>query len=182
MELTLASADQFLGIAFTLLAMSVSKKSFMTSPDAMRSIRIAFALSSIVQVLIALYIKYKVSKVNLQKKFKYKPENSILGISENEHQEEIEISFVEYDKNEATKHLRSTVLQVALYTFLTFKFNAIQPLLIKTANLLKSLMFSPLYRVYLYNVDMKRPFEANLLFASSAPAASTPEKKKKKEE
>lgn len=183
MEITLASADQFLGIAFTLLAMQVSKKSFMTTSEAVKFIRIAFACSSLVQILIALYIKHRVSKINLQKKFKYRPEGSILSISENDQQEEVEISFAEYDSNEATKHLRSTILQVAFYTFLTFKFNAIQPLLIKTANLLKSLLFSPLYRAYLYNIDMERPFEKNpLLPRKTTPVPASPEKKKKKEE
>jgi hypothetical protein len=154
----------------------------MTTPRAMKTIRIAFACSSLAQVLIALYIKYRVSKKNLQKRFKYRPEESMLSISESDQQEEVEISFAEYDNNEATKHLRSTLLQVAFYTFLTFKFNAIQPLLIKTASLFKSLLFSPLYRAYLYNIEVERPFEKNLLFSSAAaPAPASPEKKKKEE-
>lgn len=182
MKITLASADQFLGIAFTLLAMQISKKSFMTAPETLRIIRIVFAFSSLVQILIALYIKHRVSKINLQKKFKYKPESSMLSISENDQQEEVEISFAEYDSSEATKHLRATILQVAFYTFLTFKFNAIQPLLIKTANLLKNFMFSPLYRAYLYNIDVERPFEKNLLFSNETTSApASPEKKKKEE-
>lgn len=185
MEITLSSADQVLGLVFTLGAMQVSKTPFMSKPDVINYIRIAFAVSSVLQILLALLIKYRISRKNLMKKFKYKPEASLLNMVEPTDQEEVEISYFEYDNGEATKHLRSIVFQAAFFTFLTYKFGAVQPLIIKAANLLKSLLFSPLYRAYLYNMDVERPFEKNLLFPTKKVEAvvdTTQEKKKKKEE
>ncbi|ELA41797.1 uncharacterized protein VICG_01149 [Vittaforma corneae ATCC 50505] len=186
MEITLPAAEQFLGIIFTLAVVQMIKKPFMSDPLVVKAIRIAFFVSAVIQLLIAYYIKRKIGKTNSQKKFKYKPEASLLNVSENPDQE-IEITYSEYDSNEATKMLRSIAFQTVLYTALAFKFKNTQPMLLQTLNLLKNMFLSPLYRAYLYGMEVERPFERNLLFSfkkqEPMPApTSTADRKKKKEE
>jgi hypothetical protein len=188
MEITLPAAEQFLGLVFTLLVVQLIKKPFMCDPAVVKMIRIGFFVSAIIQLLIAYYIKTRISKTNNPKKFKYKPEASILNVSENPEQE-VEITFAEYDNNEVTKMLRSIAFQTLLYAVLAIKFNNTQPMLLQTLNLLKSLLLSPLYRIYLYGMkDVRRPFSENLLFPTSKKEQAVPvaeeaaEKKKKKEE
>lgn len=187
MEITLPAAEQFLGIVFTLAVIQMIKKPFMSDPLVVNSIRVAFFTSAVIQLLIAYYIKRKIGKTNSQKKFKYKPEASLLNVSESPDQE-VEITYSEYDSNEATKMLRSIAFQTVLYTVLAFKFKNTQPMLLQTLNLLKNMALSPLYRAYLYGMEVERPFERNLLFSSrkeepvaSAPAAEDKKKKKKEE-
>lgn len=181
MEITLPAAEQAVGIATTLIAMQVLKKSFMANPKVVRVIRIIFFVSAAVQILIGLYIKRKISTTNTQKKFKYKPEGSILSTGE-EPEQEVEITYVEYDNNEATKLLRSAVLTTIFYTVLGFKMNNNQIMISHAIGLLKNLFLSPLYRAYLYNMEVIRPFEKNLLFPAKAEKEEVVEKKKKKEE
>lgn len=197
MELTLPAAEQFVGIIFTLLVVQMIKKPFMSDPKIITLVRVGFLVSAVIQILIAYYIKRKIAQSNSQKKFKYKPEASILNVSENPDQE-IEITYSEYDNNEVTKMLRSVVFQTVLYSILALKFKNTQPMLLQTLNLVKNLFLSPLYRAYLYGLEIERPFEKNTLFpsrkaatsaanatASTSSATSSPtaaDKKKKKEE
>lgn len=189
MEITLTAVDQLLGVVFTILVIQMIKKPFMKDPNVVKGIKIAFLISAVFQLAITYYIKRKVNKANNQKKFKYKPEASLLNMAEGQDQE-VEITYAEYDSNEATKMLRSLAFNAILYTALSFKLKNTQPMILQMLNLVKSLILSPLYRAHLYCMDVKRPFDRNVLFSfgeSSTPTAvpepvTTAEKKKKKEE
>jgi len=187
MEITLTAADQFLGVVFTVGVIQMIKKPFMKDPAVINGVKVAFVITAVIQLAIAYYIKRKVSKANNQKKFKYKPEASLLSASEGQDQE-VEITYSEYDSNEATKMLRSIAFNSILYTALSFKLKNTQPMILQMLNLLKSLFLSPLYRAHLYGMDVKRPFERNILISFNKAAAeeevapTQAEKKKKKEE
>lgn len=184
MEITLTDAEQVIGVLLTVAIMQLMKKSFKEDPRVILAIRIAFFVSTAIQVLIAIYIKRKIAQVNNQKKFKHKQEASLLNNFEgSEH--ETEITYAEYDNAEITKVLRSVGFMGILYAILALKFKNTQPMLLQALGLFKSLALSPLYRAYLYGMDIERPFDKNLLFPKrkeSAPAPTPVEKKKKKEE
>ena len=189
MEITLPAAEQFVSLLLNFGFMQFSKKPVMKDPQIVLYIRIFFVISALLQIAICLYIKRKIASTNCQKKFKYKPTSSIMGLSENE-DNEVEISYAEYDSNEATSMLRSVAFQSVLYTVISWKYGNSPSMLILAFGIIKKLLFSPLYRAYIFGVEIERPYEKNLLFPKKAvesvtpvaAAATTVEKKKKKEE
>lgn len=182
MEITLPGADQFVGLILNFALMQFSKKELTKTDMAVKFIRFAFVISVSLQLLICFYIKRRIAFFNHQKKFKYKPTSSMLSVSEAQ-DSEIEITFAEYDNNEATSMMRGLVFQSILYMFVAWKFGRNESLIGTSFNLLKNFVFSPLYRAYLFGCHIERPYEKNLLFSSCT--QETPvkvEKKKKKEE
>ncbi|KAM0681097.1 phosphate transporter (Pho88) [Glugoides intestinalis] len=183
MEITLTDAEQVIGVLLTVAIMQLMKKPFKENPRVILAIRIAFFVSTAIQVLLALYIKRRIAQVNNQKKFKHKQEASLLNNFEgSEH--ETEITYAEYDNAEVTKVIRSVGFMGILYAILALKFMNTQPMLLQTLGLFKSLALSPLYRAYLYGMDIERPFDKNLLFPKKkeTPTVTPVERKKKKEE
>lgn len=184
MPVTLNSADQFLGFAISMAAMQCSKKPFMNDSGFILGLRIAFGLSVILQMAVALYIKRQIVTMNDKTTFKYRSEPSLFNTTEGE---EIEISNCEYDLNEVNKIFRTCLLQSLIITLVHIKWSVTQPILIQSTTFFRNLVFSPLYRAHLYGMKIIRPFDKNMLFAaqeSPAPAvdAAVAEKKKKKED
>lgn len=187
MSVTLATCEQVCGIAITLIAMQLSKSSILQDPKTVLYVRIAFVICTLIQLFLAFYIKYLINARNQTRKFKILPEASFMGLLENEPQEEREITYREYDNSECIKTIRSLFYQVAFCGFLTLKFGAIQPLIVQCLNLPKNLVLSPLYRAYLYNMEILRPFsEKNMLFPRGPEVievkTTAQERKRRKEE
>lgn len=184
MEITLPGAEQIVNILLNFGFMQFSKKTFMKDPKTILGIRICFVVSALAQILICIYIKKRIATANCQKKFKHKPTASIMNVSETENNE-TEMTFAEYDNNEATSMLRSVAFQSVLYTVISWKSGNSQSLLIIALGIVKNCIFSPLYRAYIFGQEIERPFDKNLLFSTKSdsvtPVASA-EKKKKKEE
>ncbi len=188
MEITLPGAEQFVNMCLKFAFMHFSKKQSAKSADYALTIRIVFIISVLIQILILLYIKNRISKLNCQKTFKYKPTASMLSISDTA-DTEIEITSKEYDNNEVTSMLRSLALQSVFYLAISWKFGMSQSMLMMTFGLVNNLIFSPLYRAYIYGLEIERPYEKNLLFpkrrvaeVTPVTASTTANKKKKKEE
>lgn len=187
MEISLSMADQILGNLLPMFISHVYKKTLFKDPKFVKYMLYSFAVSATLQLLIALYIKNCIAKKANNAKFKFKPQMSVLNLAE-ETTDEIEITCSEYDANEATKLLRGLFFSCAVGLFMFYKMNNEKALFIQTFGLLKNMFFSPLYRAYLFGLEIKRPFEKNLLFSTgtteeqSEPAPTKVEKKKKKEE
>lgn len=184
MEITLPAAEQFVSFLLYFGFTQFSKKPIMKDPQVILYCRIFFVVSVLLQIAICIYIKRKISSGNCQKKFKYKPSSSLMGLSENE-DNEVEITFSEYDNNEVTSMLRSVAFQSVLYSIVSWKYGNSPSMLILAFGIIKKLLFSPLYRAYIFGREIERPYEKNLLFPKkidSVTPVSTSEKKKKKEE
>lgn len=183
MAVSLVSADQFLSFGLSLASMQLNKKAFVKDPRFLLGIRISFVVSILLQVLIALYMRRRIIKTNDQRKVKTKAPQSLFGAQEGT-EEEVEISFFEYDLNEVNKILRSSILQGLIVGFIHYKWGVPHPLLMQSSALIRNLLFSCLYRAHLYGMDVLRPFELNMLFQKLQPAVEEipAEKKKKKEE
>lgn len=186
MALSLQSADQFLSFAISMIAMQFSKKPFMLEPKAILALRIAFGLSIILQVLFAFLIRQKILKTNDQKKFKMKSEQNFMSAPAENQEDEVEISYFDYDLNEVNKMLRACLLQGVVVGIIHFKWNVTQPLLIQSTAFIRNLLFNSLYRAHIYGMTVIRPFDLNLLFPKSEEPVQEPsitqEKKKKKED
>lgn len=180
MDIPLSAAQQAFEIGTTLICMVFLKKSFTSNEKNVFYIRIAFAASSVIHILLALFLRYVVSKYKLEAKLKYKPEASFLNMSEGGEQEELEKTYSEYDKEEVDKYIRSLLFQTALYVFLSYKFNVVQPLIIKTINIIKFLfLYAPVW-TYFYGKPIKRPYNENFIFKAPVETAAEPQDKKKK--
>ena len=185
MPVSLQSADQFLNFAMSMIAMQFTKKSFMQEPQIIFYLRIGFAISIFLQIILALIIRNRIIRTNDQRKFKMKPEQSFL--SGTEVQEETEISHFDYDLNETNKLIRGCLLQGVIIAIIHYKWKVTQPMVIQVITILKNLVFNCLYRAHLYGMTIYRPFELNMLFQTTAtPKAETvvqeQENKKMKEE
>lgn len=187
MAVSLQSADQFVSFAISMLAMQLNKRPFMLDPKVIFILRVAFVVSMLSQALIAFYTRKRIMKTNDQKKFKLKNEPTLFGTPENQ-EEEVEMSYYEYDLNETNKMLRGSLLQGLVIGLIHYKWKVTQPLMIQATGLLRNLFFNSLYRAHVFGMEVLRPFDRNLLFSTAAvdtPAptdASVQEKKKKKEE
>lgn len=177
-----------LGFIISMLSMQWTKRPFMLEPRVLQTLWIVYGVSVFLQIAIALYIKHAITKKNDKTVFKYKNEPSLFNASEND---EIEITCCEYDLTEANKLLRSSLISSCIIAVLYYKWKVLQPLVIQSTALVRSLLFNSLYRAYLYKMNVLRPFDRNMLFQSSsdeqvapvvAETAAAAERKKKKED
>lgn len=181
MDIPLSAAQQAFENGTTLICMVFLKKSFTSNEKNVFYIRIAFATSSVIHILLALFLRYVASKYKLEVKLlKYKPETSFFNLSECGGQEELEKTYSEYDKEEVDEYIRSLLFQAALRVFLSYRFNVVQPLIIKTINIIKFLyLYAPVW-TYFYGKPIKRPNNENFIFKAPVETAAEPQDKKKK--
>lgn len=179
MSISITTAEQIVGFAFSIGAMAFSKNNIFSSDRAVMAIRIAFILSSLIQIGAYLFIRQKIISTNNQNKFKYKSTAPLQD-------DEIEMSVYEYDMAECTKAIKGTIFQVLITSFIHYKWKGIQPVLIQAIGIVKPVLFSGLFREYIYSQKMERPFEKNMLFSTSAsteePVVQEIKSNKKKEE
>lgn len=183
MAFSLQSADQFFSFVVSMGAMQFTKKPFMQDQRVIFILRVAFCASIILQALFAFYIRQKIIKTNDQKKFKMKNDPGFFKNAEADQQEEVEISYFEYDLNEVNKILRACLLQGIIVGIIHYKWNATQPLIIHALGIFRNLIFSSLYRAHIYGMNVLRPFELNMIFQKAeVPAQETVSQGKKKKE
>lgn len=177
MSLSYSSADQFINFALSIASMQVSGKAWLQTPRAMWMLRLAYACSNLFQLAMFFYIRHRIEKTNDQRKVRIKKEASLF--QENEAEEEIEMTYAEYDKAELMKSSRSAMVQFLIFCVAHWKWKIVQPLIVQSLSPVKSMFLNPLYLAYLWNRPVLRPFELNVLFQKVAPV---PEKKRVKEE
>merc|ERR1711911_178222 len=155
MEVSLSSA-QFFEIGTTIVCMIFLKKAFLSEPKNILYIRIAFGISSTIHILLAVILRLLISRCKIETKFKFRPESSsFMNMNEANETEEVEKSYYEYDKEEADKYIRSLLFQTAIYVFLSYKFEVIQPLIMKTVNIIKFLFLHAPVWGYFYKRAIK---------------------------
>jgi Phosphate transport (Pho88) len=67
-------------------------------------------------------------------------------------------TVLEYDLKQAKGMQSGLIFNMLMMWFLHFKMNQVQPLLIQTANGIMSLVYSPLFQVYVLGRNLERPF------------------------
>lgn len=184
MSIALSTIDQVINFALSILTMQISKKPCLQEPNILWTLRIVYITANALLLLMYLFIKQRIASVNDQRKMRVKKDNGLF--QDNDVEEELEISYSEYDTKELTKLFRSSLMQVVIVAVLHFKWNVIQPLIVQSTGPLRNLFLNPLCLAYIWNKPIQRPFELNTLFQKheepAAAASTTPEKKRKKEE
>ncbi len=183
MSIALSTIDQVINFALSILTMQISKKPCLQEPKMLWGLRIAYITATVLLLLMYLFIKQRIASVNDQRKMRVKKDNGLF--QDNDVEEELEITYSEYDTKELTKLFRSSLMQVVIVAVLHLKWNVIQPLIVQSTGPLRNLFLNPLCLAYIWNKPILRPFELNTFFQKDVePVATsaTPEKKRKKEE
>ncbi|WUR02175.1 inorganic phosphate transport protein (PHO88) [Vairimorpha necatrix] len=181
MSLPLATIDQFINFGISILTMQISKRPFFLEPKVLLILRIIYLVSNLLQVLFYLIIRKRIQSVNDQRTLKIKKEGNMFQ-ENNDVEEEIEISYSEYDLRELNKASKSALLQGLIVTLLHFKWQIIQPLLITGTVPIRNCILNPLYRRYIFGSEILRPLELNTLFTKAETQEAVLNKKRKKEE
>ncbi|KAK6090905.1 hypothetical protein P3W45_000150 [Vairimorpha bombi] len=181
MSLPLSTIDQFINFGLSILTMQISKKPYFMEPKVLMTLRIVYLVSNLLQIAFYFIIKKRIASVNDQRKLKIKKEAGLFQES-NDVEEEIEISYSEYDLKELNKTHKSALMQGLIVLVLHFKWNVIQPILISGTVPIRNMILSPLYRRYIFGREILRPLELNTLFAKKEVAEAISEKKRRKEE
>ncbi|KAF9761879.1 hypothetical protein NGRA_2358 [Nosema granulosis] len=183
MSIALSTIDQVINFGLSILTMQISKKPCLQEPNILWTLRIVYISANALLLLMYLFIKQRISTVNDQRKLRVKKDNGLF--QDNEVEEEIEITYSEYDSKELTKLFRSSIMQVLIVAVLHFKWSVVQPLIVQSTGPVRNLFLNPLCLAYIWNKPVLRPFELNTLFQKTTEpetTTATPEKKRKKEE
>lgn len=160
MEITISSVDQVFNIVTSLVSMQVLQR-YKPTDNIIMFIRIFYAVAQIVNLLLMYLIKKKIKLVDDKRTFIVKDSEGV----EKQH------SYSDYDSEELSKLVKSTLFQIPIVLFLHFKMEMPQPLLMQILMTLKNFVFSPLINVYLYNemlFQISRPFEETVIFRTKA--------------
>ncbi|KAL6121817.1 hypothetical protein NUSPORA_01220 [Nucleospora cyclopteri] len=179
MPLSLTAADQIFSFACSVGPIFLKNKPFLSDPVFVYYLRIAFVGVIILQLASYFYIRNQIKAINNQTKFKYKNQNGVTD-------EEIEMSTYDYDLEECNKAIRSLFFHSAIAVLVHWKFKGIQPVLIQTMGVLKPILFSGLFREYIYGQKLVRPWDKNMIYGSIVEEVveikDEKSKKRKKEE
>lgn len=174
----LATIDQGLNFIMSIVTMQVSKMPYFQQSNVLWTLRYVYIASIIFQVMFYLIIRKRILSVNDQRKLKIKKENSLFDANRDV-EEEIEVTFSEYDLKELNKTMKSAILQSIIVSVLHIKWKIVQPLIVAGTVPLRAFCLNPLYLRYVFNKDVLRPFELNTIFEKEEKVA---EKRRKKEE
>jgi hypothetical protein len=166
-----------ISFGLSILCMQLSKRMQMDEPRNLWVLRAAYVSSTLIQLVFFFYIKRKILQTNDQRKVKLKKEPSLF--QENDAEEEVEMTYAEYDLSEITKSTRAMAMQFLAVLLIHLKWGVIQPMFIQSFAPIRNMLFNPAYTAYVWNQPVLRPFELNMLFQKIAPE---PAKKRKKEE
>lgn len=158
--------------------MQVSKMSFFQQPSVLWTLRYIYLASIIFQVIFYFIIRRRITNVNDQRKLKIKKENNLFDTNRDV-EEEIEVTYSEYDLKELNKSMKSALLQSIIVTVLHIKWKILQPLIVAGTVPIRAFILNPLYLRYIFNRDVLRPFDLNTIFEKEEKST---EKRRKKED
>lgn len=181
MSLPLSTIDQFINFGLSIMIMQVSKKPIFLEPRVLFTLRVIYVVSALFQVMFYFIIKKRIKSVNDQRVLKIKKEVGLFQETPDV-EEEIEITYSEYDLKELNKSSKSALLQGLIVCLLHFKWNIIQPLIISGTVVFRSFLFNPLYQRYILGREILRPLDLNTLFGKVETPEVVADKKRKKEE
>ncbi|OQS55391.1 hypothetical protein EHP00_1214 [Ecytonucleospora hepatopenaei] len=159
MPVSLTTAEKILGPLLSLVPMLLGKNAFYMKPEYTNLIRMLFVFSIVFQLLCYQIIKSKIIKVNNQTRFK----NKVQGQME---EEEVEISVYDYDMGECKAAMKKVVFDAAIAIVVHWKFKSIQMMFGNVLGLIKPLLFSGLFREYIYGQKLQRPWDKNYIYGS----------------
>jgi hypothetical protein len=177
MGISVSSVDSLISFGLSIICMQLSKRISMDVPRCLWTLRAVYILANMVQLAFFFYIRKKILRTNDQRKLKLKKEPSLF--QESDAEEEVEMTYAEYDLTEITKSTKSMAVQCLVVLLIHFKWGVIQPMFIQSFAPIKSMFLNPIYTAHVWNQPVLRPFELNMLF-QTIPAE--PAKKRKKEE
>ncbi|KAG0431938.1 SRP-independent targeting protein 3 [Dictyocoela muelleri] len=170
MAVPLTTIDQITNLALSLLSMHLFKKYNISDPKIILIIRSVYICSQSILFLMLFLIKRSIDQKNDLRRLKVK-------VAGSDDQEE-EITFADYDKEEYMKMIRSSILQFFLIGVFHFKWNIVAPLIIQSIGVFKNIFLNPLFIAHLRQKEVIRPFEKNMLWEE---VKETPKKRKKEE-
>ncbi|KAH9410695.1 phosphate transport (Pho88) protein [Ordospora pajunii] len=174
MSMSMASVDQFLNFGLSLVSMRIFQKSQLQSEKAIFTLRVVYVVSNVIQLLFFVYIMQKIKKTNDSRMVKIRKEVSLFQ-EENDVEEE-EMTYGQYDMLELNKMKKSTMIQFLVVCALHLKFKAVQPLFVQSFTPIRSLFLNPLYMAHVWNRNVLRPFDLNMLFKKAESAKEVKEK------
>jgi Phosphate transport (Pho88) len=159
----------------SLGVMLLARKVDLFHPTVVRIARFAFISYLILLQLFLFYVRIQAKRINDRTPIELKnPLSSMLqsqlGGSEdggNNMMKNLASSFLsskstilEYDLKQARGMQSGLIFNMLLMWFLHFKMEQVQPLLIQTANGLITMVYSPLFQVYILGRNLERPFKS----------------------
>ena len=159
MPLSLTTAEKITGPVLSILPMLMGKNAFFLQPHYALYVRAMFALSVIFQLLCYFYIKQRIVAVNNQLKFKDKKMNANEEI-------EVEKTVYAYDLEECVSAVKSLVFSALIAIFVNWKFKSTQPMFSQAIGIIKPILFSGLFREYIYGQKLLRPWDKNYVYGS----------------
>ncbi|KAI5148371.1 hypothetical protein ENBRE01_0277 [Enteropsectra breve] len=162
-EISLQSIEQFASMALHLVGLQITKKPFMMRPDVLFWIRVTFAVTSVIQAALSLFIYYRINKKNDKTVIKVAQSGILSGADA----DEVEMTVREYDLSQCKSLLSSSVLYPIGVAFVHYKWNVIHPFVLQITSLIKNLLFNSLFHAYLFNKTILRPYNRNMLFQTT---------------
>lgn len=178
MAVQMTTLDEVSNIVISILVMQLLKKLGKLEEGTILKIRVMFAVSQLIQLILLLMVRRSLNKTNDQRKVKV-PKQS--GLAAGDEEEEEEITYNEYDRREYKKLYKSMMLQLVVSGLCHLKWNIIQPLIIQSIGTIKFFFLKPLVLAHVRGKEVQRPFENNWLFKRT-PMQEKPPKKKKKDD
>lgn len=157
--IALTTAEKIAGPLLSIVPMVLGKNAFYMKDEYKLYIRIAFVFSIIFQLTCYQIIKSKITATNNQSKFK----NKVQGAVE---EEEVEVTVYDYDIAECNAAMKKVVFDAVIAIVVNWKFKSIQMMFGNILGLIKPILFSGLFREYLYGQKLLRPWEKNAVYGT----------------
>lgn len=155
----------------SLGVMMLARRVDLFQPTVVRIARFAFIAYLIIQQLFLLYVRIQ-AKLN-DDRTPVEVTNPLSSIIQNQlgnkgggMVKNLASSFLasstthlEYDLKQANSMQSGLIFNMVFMWFLHFKMNQVQPLLIQTANGLLTMVYSPLFQIYVLGRNLERPFK-----------------------
>jgi Phosphate transport (Pho88) len=162
----------FSNLYISLGVMVLARKIDLFNPTVVRLARFAFISYLILQQLFLLYVRIQ-AKINndrtpiqLKNPLSSLVQNQLANANGGGIMKDLASSFLsssstvlEYDLKQALNMQSGLIFNMLFMWFLHFKMQQVQPLIIQTANGLQSMVYSPLFQIYVLGRNLKRPFE-----------------------
>ncbi|KAM0686618.1 phosphate transporter (Pho88) [Conglomerata obtusa] len=180
MSVSMVALDQGINIASTFILMQFLKRIDQTNTDFLFYLRITYICTQLLNFMFIYILKNRIQDKNDTRTIKIKKQRGFFEpADDNEDDEEVEMTYCEYDMKEYVKIMRSSLLQTVVICLSHYKWKICQPLIVQCIGPFKSLILNPLFVCYLRGKEILRPYELNMLFQKiDVPVA---EKKKKED-
>jgi len=173
-------------LAFVLLTVQATKQLDMTDPTTLLIIRVCYATAQFIMLGLCFYIYRGIS---------HKPDNTLLKVTEpapafsGAEAVTKDMTVSDYDMAELRKFIQQTAISLCLLSFLHYKYDYVQPLILQSILPFKNVWSMPLFKIHVLKKAaagaLKRPwkvanpFDFNAASSTPTPEASVTEEKKK---